>query len=157
MKRWSSLRRTEAPIPVALMVGLLWQCFWRRPLLCGFLPATFAHGFSTRGDRLDDVVVAGAAAEIALKLVADGVVVEVVPLTVDDVDGRHDHARRAVAALQAVVLAKSFLHRMQRAVRFGQALNRGDVGAIELPSEHGAGLHRLAVDVDYASTALRGI
>ena len=80
-------------------------------------------------DRLDDVVVAGAAADIALELLADRVLVEVVALAIDDVDRRHDHARRAEAALQAVMLAERLLHRMQLAA-LRQALDRRDIGAL---------------------------
>src|SRR5579871_766881 len=71
-----------------------------------------AHGAGARGDRLDDVVVAGAAADIAFELFADGVLVELVALAAHDVDRGHDHSGRAVAALQAVILAERFLHRM---------------------------------------------
>src|SRR5438105_151812 len=123
MKRWSSLRRTEAPIPLALMG---WP-----PLARGLLGRAFAHGFSARGYRLDDVVVAGTAAQIAFELVANGVVIKLVAFAIDDIDRRHDHARRAVAALQPVMFAEGFLHRMQRAVRLRQALDRGYVGAVE--------------------------
>ena len=45
------------------------------------------------------------------------------PLRLHDIDRRHDHAGRAVAALQAVMLAERLLHRMQRAVRLGEALD----------------------------------
>ena len=62
-----------------------------------------------------------------------------------------------IAALQAVILAERLLHRMQRTVRLGQSLDGGDVGALELPGEHRAGLHRLAVDVNDAGAALRGV
>src|SRR5690349_14348237 len=61
------------------------------------------HRLCAGGDRLDDVVVAGAAAEVALELLADGVVVEIVTLAVDHIDRGHDHAGRAEAALQTVI------------------------------------------------------
>src|SRR5262245_32797872 len=135
MKRWSSLRRTAAPIPVALM----------------FPPGNSPgeglprHRLGPRRDRLHNVVVAGTAADIAFQLMANGVLVEVVALAVHDVDRRHDHARRAISALQAVVLAERLLHRMQGTVRLGEPLDGGDVGALDLPGEHSAGLHRLTV------------
>src|SRR5204862_194882 len=62
----------------------------------------------------------------------------------------------AEAALQAVILAEGFLHRMQLAV-LRQALDRQDVRALGLPGEHGAGFDRLAVDMDDAGAALRGV
>jgi hypothetical protein len=41
---------------------------------------------------------------------------------------RHDHARRAIAALQAVIIAEGRLHRMQL-VAFRDAFDSGDVGS----------------------------
>src|ERR1051326_538553 len=65
-----------------------------------------AHGAGAGGNRFDDVVVTGAAADIAFELFADGVLVELVPFAAHDIDRGHDHAGRAVAALQAVILAE---------------------------------------------------
>ena len=62
--------------------------------------------------RLDDVVIAGAAADIAFQLLADGLFVEIAAMAVHDIDRRHDHARRAIAALQSVIVAERGLHRM---------------------------------------------
>src|SRR5215469_11770086 len=101
MKRWSSLRRTAAPIPVALMAAPPVVTLTSLP--CSALSCS-AHGLGAGRDRFDDVVIAGAAADVAFELLADGVVVEVVTLAPDHVDRSHDHARCAVAALQAVVL-----------------------------------------------------
>ena len=99
----------------------------RWPLLLAASPravsAALPHGLGAGRDRLHDVVVAGAAADIAFELVADGLLVELVALAVHHIDRRHDHARRAEAALQAVVLAEGLLHRMQRAVRRRPALD----------------------------------
>ena len=58
------------------------------------------------GDRLDDVVVAGAAAEIALEPLADLLLGEAVGMLLHEVDGAHHHARRAEAALQGVMFAE---------------------------------------------------
>src|SRR5271169_4096605 len=121
MKRWSSLRRTDAPIPVALMAlpsgnslsGTARRCPDGPSLFGSFGALAAAHGLGAGGDRFDDVVVAGAAADVALELLADGVVVEIVALTPDQIDRGHDHARGAIAALQTVVLAERLLHRMQ--------------------------------------------
>src|SRR6202043_2644936 len=104
-----------------------------------------AHGASPGCNRLDDIVVTGATAEIAFELVPDRLVVELVALAVHDVDGGHDHARRAIAALQAMMLAECLLHGMQRAILRRQALDRGDLRAIDLPGKDGAGLDRLAI------------
>ncbi|MGY4282914.1 hypothetical protein ACVWXO_002134 [Bradyrhizobium sp. LM2.7] len=107
------------------------------------------HGF-------DDVVVTGAAADIAFELVADGRLVELATMAVHDVDRRHDHAWRAIAALQAVIVAEGGLHGVQL-VAPGDAFDGGDVGAVGLSRQHRAGFHRLAVHVHDAGTALAGV
>src|SRR3954447_8391811 len=66
----------------------------------GQLRATAVHYVLRRCDRLDDVVVAGAAAEIALETLTDFLLRQAVRMLLHQVDGRHDHARRAEAALQ---------------------------------------------------------
>src|SRR5262245_54009693 len=151
----SSLRRTAAPIPVSPMAfppsGIV-------SMHCG-LPlrgSCSRHRLGAGGDRLHDVVVARAAADIALELLADRLVVEIAALAADHIDRGHDHAGRAETALQAVILAEGLLHRMQLAV-LREPLDRGDVRALDLPGEDGAGLDRLAVDVDDACATLRGV
>ena len=84
-------------------------------------------------------MIAGAAADVALEFVADRVLVQGLALALHHVDGRHDHARRAEAALQAVVFAEGFLHRMQFAV-LGQAFDGGNCDAVAGCSQCGAGL-----------------
>ena len=101
-------------------------------------------------------MVAGAAADVALELLANGLLFELVAEAVDHVDRRHDHAGRAEAALQAVILAEGLLHRMQL-LAVGEALDGEHVGAVRLHRQHGAGLDRLAVDMDDAAAALRGV
>ncbi len=82
---------------------------------------------------------------------------EVVALAVDQIDRGHDHARRAEAALQAVMLAERLLHRMQRRAVGGQPLDGLDLVAVGHDRERGAGLHRLAVEMHDAGAALRGV
>src|SRR5208283_857722 len=129
MKRMSSLRLTETPMPVALMflsLGMavkawgLFGCLGRRH---------GPHLSRPLGDRPDDVVVAGAAADVAFERVADRGLVEFRALAIDEVDGRHDHARRAEAALQAMIVLEGLLHRVQLAVR-GKALDRRHLRAV---------------------------
>src|SRR5581483_7293538 len=144
MKRWSSLRLTGAPMPVAVTGVLLLVSMPPR----GFLPADWSFGVEgrlgcpgrgsaggPRGERSalfrglphaaghgrgarfhggDDVVVARAAAQVALEPLADGVLVEVAALPLHQVDGGHDHAGGAEAALQGMVLPERLLHGMQR-------------------------------------------
>ena len=103
------------------------------------------------GDRLDDVVVARAAAEVALEAVPDRFSARRLAI-VDQRDGRHHHARRAVSALERVVIVERLLHRVQLPVR-GEALDRRDLGAVGLDAEDGARLHRLAVEQHRAGAA----
>src|SRR6266568_5045526 len=153
MKRWSSLRRTDAPIPVALMASPPWDS-WARLFRRLLGRRAAAHGPGAGGNRFDDVVIAGAAAQVALELLADGPLLERVALAVDDVDRGHDHAGGAEAALQAVVLAERLLHRVQLAVG-REPLDGQHLGAVGLQREQRARLHGLAVDVDDAGAALR--
>src|SRR5437870_4140099 len=109
MKRLSSLRTTRAPMPSTPMVwssrpelfclrfpskaAVVVFCS-RRAALLGRLRNLHASGCIEHG--FDDVVVAGAAADIAFELLADGGLVELAIMAVHDVDRRHDHARRAI-------------------------------------------------------------
>src|SRR4029077_8537920 len=109
----SSLRRTAAPIPVALMASPPSGCV---DVLRSASSGQLSHRLRARRDRLHDVVVAGAAADGAFELVTGRRVVEIVPLAVHQIDRSHDHAGRAESALQAMVFAEGFLHRVQLAV-----------------------------------------
>ncbi|CAH1667711.1 hypothetical protein CHELA20_51925 [Hyphomicrobiales bacterium] len=175
MKRWSSLRRTAAPIPVAFISASrayrrllpdipcrFWSSAVRRPfaakaLFGGVLHrrGTF-HGFGTGGDRLDDVVVARTAADIAFELLADGLLIQVMAAAGDDIDRRHDHAGRAEPALQAMVLAESLLHGMQRSVS-GKPLDGEHGGAVTGQRQRGAAFDSLSVEMHDTSPALAGI
>ena len=81
----------------------------------------------------------------------------VVALAMDQVDRGHDHAGRAEAALQAVMLAKRLLHRMQRRAVGGKALDGPDLVPVGHHRERGAGFDRLAVEMHDAGAALRGV
>ena len=69
-------------------------------------------------------------------------------------DRRHDLARRAVAALEGVVVDEGLLHRVQRAVAAGQALDRRDLPALGHGGQRQAGQHAAAVDQHRAGAAL---
>src|ERR1700686_1338889 len=94
--------------------------------------AARAHGARPCRNRLDDIVIAGAAADVAFELLADDAVLELVALAAHDVDCGHDHPGCAIAALQPVVLAEGLLHRVQRPVGRSQTLDGKDVRAFEL-------------------------
>ena len=81
----------------------------------------------------------------------------VVALAVHHIDRGHDHAGRAEAALQAVMLAKRLLHRMQRRAVGGKPLDGPDLVAVGHDRQRGAGFHRLAVEMHDAGAALRGV
>ncbi len=55
-----------------------------------------------------------------------------------------------------MMLAKRFLHRVQLAV-LRDAFDGHDIRAVCLHREHGAALHRAAIDMDHAGPALAGI
>src|SRR6266852_5613047 len=115
------------------------------------------HRLGARRDRLNDVLITGAAAEIAFELFANGVLAEIVALAVDDINRGHDHAGRAEAALQAMMLAERLLHRMQRRAVGGKTLDGLDLLPVSHDRERGAGFDRLAVEMHDAGAALRGV
>src|SRR5258707_9439351 len=170
MKRRSSLRTTLAPMPSTPMFcppnrsycfrrfhrnEAVFECWFdRRSQLFGGLRDLHAAGRIEH--RFDDVVVTGAAANVAFQLVPDGFLVELAAIAVHDIDRRHDHARGAIAALQAVIVAERRLHRVQL-VALRDALDGGDAGAGGLAHHHRAGFYRLAIDMDDAGTALAGV
>ena len=106
-------------------------------------------------DGVDDVLVAGAAAEVAGDALPD-LLLGRLRRVVQEVDRRHDHARGAEAALEAVLFPEAFLQGVQLAV-LGQAFNRRDLRAIGLDGEDGARLGAAAVDEHRAGTALAGV
>src|SRR5713226_4073485 len=141
MKRGSSRRLMLAPSSLA--VAMIALSLLRRHLLGGVL------------NGLDDIVVARAAAEIAVELVPD-LFLRRLGIALEELRRRHDHARRAEAALQPVLLPEGVLDRVQLAV-LGHAFDRGDLRAVGLDGQHGAGLHGLAIQMDGAGPALAGV
>jgi hypothetical protein len=100
-------------------------------------------------------VIAGAAAEIAFEIFADFAVGRV-GVVLHQVERAHDHAGRAEAALQRVIVAKRLLHRVQR-VAVGDVLDGLDRAALGLHRQQRARLDRLAIDMDDAGAALAGV
>src|SRR6476659_6667169 len=88
-------------------------------------------------DRLDDVLVAGAAADIARNAHPD-VFLSRRRILLEQALRAQNHAGRAEAALQAVHHPKTFLQRRQRTVGIGDAFDGGDVGTLCLHGKHGA-------------------
>src|SRR5207248_2520953 len=102
------------------------------------------HGF-------DDVLVAGAAAQVAGQRPAHVLLGRVGVLVEERLGGQH-HARRAEPALQTVLLPEALLQRMKLAGG-GQALDGADLVPVDLDGQHGAGLHRAPVDQHGAGAA----
>src|SRR5258707_9275537 len=121
MKRKSSRRRTGWPIPVFIESLLASRSRSSARL-------TRAHGARAGRNGLDDIVVAGAAAQIAFELFAYRCLVELRALAVHNIDGGHDHTRRAEAALQRMILTEGFLHRMELGIGC-KSLDCGQFGA----------------------------
>ena len=110
--------------------------------------ATDLHGF-------DDVPVAGAAADVALQRLLDLVLGRARVLAQQR--GRaHQHPRRAVAALERVVLVERLLQRRQLAV-LAEPLDGLDARAVRLDGEQHAALHEHAVEDHRARAAVAGV
>src|SRR6476661_10545916 len=121
-------------------------------------PSAFRAAHLTGGvqDRLDDVLVPCAPAEVPLEGLTDlrlcwrRVLLQVA-------GGRHQHAQRAVPAVESVVPVERILQRLQGPVRPGQRFDRRDLATVRLGGEERAGLHRLAVEVHRTRAAGRRV
>src|SRR3954466_14651663 len=140
-RRRSSRRGTERP---TYPPGTT-SCFiWDDPALTLLAP----HRFGGRHDSRDDVLIAGAAAEhCGQRLTHLGYAGRRVDA--QEVQRGDQHARRAEAALQSVMLMEGRLQWMQRAAS-RDPLDGDDVGAIGLHGEHDARARGLAVEEDRA-------
>src|SRR5215210_4934587 len=140
------LRRNErCSIPGSLMlsVHVAWPVTSAGSSLRGTPPPTYFSGASVttypllrrRGllDGLDDVLVAGAAAQVALEALPD-LLLGGVRVLLQEADGSHDHAWRAIAALEAVCLVEGLLHRVPVSV-LGDPLYSRDLAPVGLYSQ----------------------
>src|ERR671912_1455187 len=103
-------------------------------------------------DGLDDVLVARAATVVALEPLAD-LLLRRVRVLLKQAHRSHDHARRAIPALQPVLLVERRLHGMPTAV-LRETLDRRDLTPIGLHREHRARLDRLTVHEHRARPAV---
>ena len=103
------------------------------------------------GDRGDDVGIAGAAADIAGEALAD-LTLRPRALPQDQIARGDQHCRRAIPALQCVVLVKVAAQRLDDRVA-GEALDGRDLALVAGDGEHQARARRLAVDEDRAGAA----
>src|SRR3990172_1275307 len=172
MKRASSLRNLEVPMPCS---------FSSRSSVSAELPILILrsksyvqieemhppysskyrsrwccrHLFGGALHCLDDVLVTRAAAQIAGHPVADFLLRRIGRFFQQAI-GAGDHARRAVAALQGVLLVECFLQSMQSG-RLLQAFDGEHVRILALHREYRARLHPHSVNIDRARPAMRGL
>src|SRR5579864_4269549 len=124
------------------------------------LPVSAFYGFAAhlRGavlDSFDDVDVAGAAAQVARNAAAN-VGLRRIWIGREQRLGDHQHARRAEATLQSVLLPEALLQRVElRAL--GQALNSLYVRPVRLDSEERARFDGDTVQDDSAGAAIGGV
>src|SRR5215472_42883 len=129
--RSSSLRNKDAPTPrMSSGIGRL------------------LGGHSDSGD---DIGVAGAAADVACQAIAD-LALGSRTTPQDQVARRDQHPRRAVAALQCVMLVKIAAQRFHDPVT-GEALDGFDPALVASDGEHQARARRLTVDQHRAGAA----
>ena len=102
------------------------------------------HRLGRGSHRLPDVLVAGAAAEVALQSPLD-LLVGGRRVLLQEIGGGHDETGSAEAALQAVLVPERLLHGVEGAV-LGQPFDRRHLLPVCLDREDAARLHRLAVD-----------
>src|SRR5439155_16992384 len=102
-------------------------------------------------DRVDDPLVAGAPADDGRDALADLAVARR-RVRAQEIQRGDQHAGRAEAALQPVMLAERLLQRVELAVAH-QALDRAELGAVGLDGEHDARARGLAVEHDRARAA----
>jgi hypothetical protein len=110
------------------------------------LAVAMASRPSRRGRSLhgsNDVLVSRAAAEVSLETVPDFLFGRA-GIAFEQLSGGHDHSWRAKAALQSVLVPKSFLNGMQVSV-FGDSFDGYDSSAIGLDGEHRAGFDGFTV------------
>src|SRR5262245_48487444 len=108
-----------------------------------------ARGLPTHlGDRaahgLDDVLIAGAAAEIGREKI-ENVIIRQVGIRFQRVHRQHQETRRTEPALKRVMFDERALYRMQP-VAVGETFDRADALALGLDREHQAGPYRLVVE-----------
>src|SRR4051812_8392900 len=117
-------------------------------LLAAHLGRRVLHG-------LDDIVIACAAAQVALQAMTNLFFARV-RITLQQIAGGYDHTGGAVAALEPVALPEAFLQGVQLAV-LRQPFDGGDLRAVGLNRQYGAGFDADAIEHDSAGATLAGI
>ena len=109
-----------------------------------------------RHDRLDDVVIPGATADVALKVVAN-LMFAGLRIFRQKRCCRHHHARRAKAALQPVMILKRLLDHPKRPVRIRHTLDRADIRPSHVLRKDRAAFHQLAIHMHDTGATLRRV
>ena len=107
------------------------------------------HLVRRRAHGLDDVLITGATAQVRRQHV-EQIVVADVGLALEHADRQHQKARRAKAALQAVMIHEGLLHDVQR-LAIGEPFDGADLSAFGLygevlPNQNGAPVALTVVD-----------
>src|SRR5579885_2251271 len=114
-----------------------------------------AHLFGGKLDGAHNILIAGAATDVAFETFANLSFGRVGVMLEQLVRG-HNHARRTETTLQAMLFPEAYLDRVQ--VAFGsQPLNGGDFTAIGLDSKNGAGFYCFAIQQHHTCSTLRSV
>src|SRR5262245_6750276 len=140
-----NMRHSIPRAPVISPLGLR-QNLKRRPIRCRCRAHHTDHWYDAsawsgrawvftlaRGefDRVDDLGIRGAAAEVAGEVVPDLILVRV-GMRIEQLRCHQQEARRAIAALEGAGLDEGFLYRMKRLrARISERLHRAHLGAID--------------------------
>src|SRR5690606_40709716 len=116
---------------------------------------TSIHLYSSGFDGEYDILVAGAAAEIAFQPVTD-FFFGGIRIVLDEGNRRHDHTGGAVATLQAVFFPEGFLHGMELSVG-RQSFDGRDFAPVCLHRQTGTGFDRATIQMYGTSPTLAGI
>ena len=121
----------------------------------GCLPrSAIAEIFGRLADGPNDIGVSSATAKIAREHLPYAMIAQIERVAGFKMTGNgHNHARRAIAALQCMTFRKRLLNRMERAIFAGHRFNRADLRTIRLHGQCQAGPCRAAVDHHGAGTA----
>tara|TARA_B100000676_G_C18074101_1_gene846428 strand:+ start:584 stop:1009 length:426 start_codon:yes stop_codon:yes gene_type:complete len=114
-----------------------------------------AHAVGAGLYRFHNVMVAGAAADVTFKPFPDFFFARI-RVVLYQIQCAHNHTGRAKAALQSMIFAKCFLHRVQ-GVTVCETFDRYDVGTLALCGQDCAAFDGLSVLVNYTSATLAGI
>ena len=111
---WGSLAKSDAPMVVSF----------------GFLISRL-HGCSALLHGLDNILITGATAQVALELLANHLLAGLW-MALAKVNGTHDHAGGAIPTLQAMAIFEGGLHGVHGSVGIGQTLDGCDLRALGL-------------------------